>query len=128
METGINETQTLLTSQKDLSFVPNTMEGLKEGEPMSQDSNPSPVCCPPPSEVNRILERLSALTMEDLARIDAWLDKGLDGEETPWTVVRKKKKKNNRDPSPASPLLLEARPRQILTINLTQWEGKTRMK
>ena len=42
--------------------------------------------------------------MEDLARIDAWLDKGLDGEETPWTVVGyNKKKKNSRDPSPASP-------------------------
>jgi hypothetical protein len=41
--------------------------------------------------------------MEDLARIDAWLDKGLEGEENPWTEVRSRKKKNSRDPSPVSP-------------------------
>ena len=53
--------------------------------------------------MNKILKRLSTLTLEDLARLDAWLDKGLDGEETPWIVVRSRKKKNSRDPSLASP-------------------------
>ena len=50
-ETGKNETHTLLASQKvdlNLSFVPNSMEGLKEGEPTSQESSLSPVCCPSP--------------------------------------------------------------------------------
>ena len=49
-ETGKNETHTLLASQEvylNLSFVPNAMEGLKEGEPTSQESSLSPVCCPP---------------------------------------------------------------------------------
>ena len=47
-ETGENMTLPPLDSQEDdlkLSFVPNSMEELKEGEPMSQD--PNPVCCPP---------------------------------------------------------------------------------
>jgi hypothetical protein len=104
-ETGNNKIQTPLDSQEDdlkLSFDPKSMEGLKEGEPTPQDPNPNPECLPP-STVNRILERLSAATMEDLAKIDAWLDKGLDGEETPWKEVRSKKKKSSRDPSPVSP-------------------------
>ena len=50
-ETGKNESLSLLVSQEvdlNLSFVPNSMEGQKEGEPTPQDSNPGLVCSPPP--------------------------------------------------------------------------------
>ena len=53
--------------------------------------------------MNRILERLSASSPGQLARLDALFDICKEEEESPWIEARRRKKKNSWDPSPASP-------------------------
>lgn len=66
-----------------LSSILDSMEEHKEGEPMSHDSNTSPISREPPITVNIILEQLSTSTPEQLARLDAFFDKCKEEEESP---------------------------------------------
>lgn len=74
----------------DLSCVLDSQEILKEGDPLSQDSNTSPISREPPLSVNRILEQLSASTPGQLAKIDALFDKCKEDEYSPWSEVRRR--------------------------------------
>lgn len=114
----------------DPSFVPESQEVLKEGDPLSQDSNTSPISKEPPILVNRILERLSASTLGQLARMEALFDKCNEDEDSPWSEIIRRKKKKNRDPSSASPASTRSRVKANLgrNTNAARRKNKTEIR
>lgn len=73
---------TLILAPKS-SFILDSLEESKEGDPLSQESNTIPVNRVTPKIVNRIMKRLSSTSPGQLAKLESLFDNCKDADEAP---------------------------------------------